>query len=120
MARCDIENIGRRPHIRRLAELRLPLETPAEKAERALAIVRDLLAEHEGMHPDYPPRVYLNRINPDSLNLWMLYWYHPPDFWNFQAFSEQLNLEIMRRLEAEGIRPALPSTATWQSKPFKA
>jgi MscS family membrane protein len=112
MGRCDIENIGRRPHIRRIADLAIPLDTPTEKIELALRIVRELLQNHEGMDAAFPPRAYFNEYNRDSLNLRIIYWYHPPNYWDFMAFSERLNLQIKRQLEAADISFALPTTTT--------
>jgi hypothetical protein len=40
----------------------------------------------------------------------MIYWYHPPDYWAYLAFSGRVNLQIMEQSEAERIpfaRPAL-------------
>ena len=108
LARNDVENVDRRPHIRRTAELRLPLNTPGEKVARAVEIVREALDDHEGMNPDNPPRVFFNEFNAESFNIRAIYWYHPADYWMFLAFSEKLNLEICRAFEAEGIRFSLP------------
>jgi len=113
MARCDVENIGRRPYIRRIADIALPLDTPPDKLEKALEIVRRLVQDHEGMEPDFPPRVYLNEYNRDSLNLRIIYWYHPPNYWDFLAFSEKFNLQLKREFEAAGVRFALPSATTY-------
>ncbi len=66
LARCDIENIGRRPHLRRLADVKLPLETPRQKIREAVEIIRTALKDHEGMDPDRPPRVFFNEFNEDS------------------------------------------------------
>ena len=65
------------------------------------------------MHPDYPPRVYFNEFNDTSLNIVMIYWYHPPNYWDFMEFSERVNLKIMRAFEAEGIEFAFPTTTTY-------
>ncbi len=113
MARSDIENIARRPHIRRIADLRIPLDTPPEKVQRALDIVRTILADHAGMPADFPPRVYLNDFNRDSLNLRMIYWYQPPDYWDFLALSERINLRIMHEFAAAGLKFAPPTTTTF-------
>ena len=113
MASASIENIGRRPSIRRLANITITYDTPPEKVEKAVAIVRGLLENHEGMHPDLPPRVHFNEFNSDSLNIMMIYWYHPPDYWKFVEFNERTNLEIMRAFEAEGIEFAFPTTTTY-------
>jgi MscS family membrane protein len=113
MASVSIENIGRRPSIRRLSNITITYDTPLEKVKRAVAIIRELLDNHEGMHPDFAPRVYFNEFNDTSLNIMMIYWYHPPDYWAFTAFNERVNLEIMREFEKEGIEFAFPTTTTY-------
>jgi MscS family membrane protein len=113
MARINIENIGRRPSIRRLTNIAITYDTPPEKVERALAIIREVLNNHEGMDPEFPPRVYFNEFNDASLNIVMIYWYFPPNYWDFLAFSETVNLQIMRAFETEGIEFAFPTTTTY-------
>ncbi len=112
MASLDIENIGRRKFIRRQTSLRLAYDTPPDKIETALAIIEDVLKDHEGMQPEFPPRVFFDEFNTDSLNLFVSYWYHPPRRWKALAYDQQVNMQIMRRFEAEGIRLAPPSTTT--------
>ncbi len=109
----SVENIGRRPSIRRLANITITYDTPPDKVERALNIIREILTDHEGLHPDFPPRVFFNEFNDASLNLIMLYWYHPPDWAAYMAFSERVNLQIMRAFEAEGIEFAFPTTTNY-------
>lgn len=112
LARSDVENVGRRLHIRRVTSLALPIDLSPEKCEEAVGIVRDLLANHEGFDEAYPPRVYLNEFNRDSLNLRFFIWYHPPDYWDFMAYSERLNLDIKRKFAEAGIPFALPTAKT--------
>jgi len=112
MARIDVENIGRRPHIRRIQDIALPYDTPPEKVQEALQIVRRALENHEGMVPDFPPRVFFTDFRRDCLNLRVIYWFHPPAYWDFLAHSEKLNTRIMQEFAAAGIRFALPSTTT--------
>jgi len=109
LANKNIQNIGRRPYIRRLFNITITYDTPPEKIDRALEIVKGLLENHEGMNEDFPPRVYFNEFNSDSLNLLVIYWYHPPEFWDFLAFGERLNKEIFRRFNEEGIDFAFPT-----------
>ena len=116
LARMDIENVGRRVHVRRVANIHLPLDTPREKVERAADILRSALDGHEGMAPEFPPRVYFNEFNHDSFNIRVIYWYHPPNYWDFLAFSEKLNLKIMRRFEEEGIQFSLPFRMTYTTR----
>ncbi len=109
----SVENIGRRPSIRRLANITITYDTSPDKMERALNIIRELLDNHEGMQPDFPPRVFFNEFNDASLNIIMLYWYHPPDWAAYMAFSERVNLQIMRAFEKEGIEFAFPTTTNY-------
>ena len=108
-----LENIARRPNIRWLANIGLPYDTPAEKVERAVEILRELLADHEGMHPDWPPRVHFNGFNDWSLNVTVVLWYHPPDWWAYQGWLQATCLEIMRRFAAGGIEFAFPSQTVY-------
>lgn len=113
IASQSVENIGRRPSIRRLANITITYDTPPDKVEKALSIIREILTDHEGMNPDFPPRVFFNEFNDASLNIIMLYWYHPPDWASYMAFSERVNLQIMRAFEAEGIEFAFPTTTNY-------
>lgn len=110
MARLDVENIGERTFMRRVANLRLPIDTPPERMDRALAILHEILDDHEGMIPELPPRIYFNEINPDSLNIFVMYWFTPPRRWKFHEFNQRVNREILQRFAAEDIAFALPSS----------
>lgn len=109
LANKTIQNIGKRPHIRRIVNITITYDTPPEKIERAIAIVKELLENHEGMHEDYPPRVYLSDLNADSLNIMAIYWYHPPNYWDYMTFTERFNKEVLRRYNEEGIDFAFPT-----------
>jgi MscS family membrane protein len=104
-----LENIGQRPHIRWLTNIGITYDTPPEKAEKAVQIIREILENHEGMKNDFPPRVYFNGFNDWSLNIMVIAWYHPPNYWDYQAWLQKTCLEIMQRFEAEGIDFAFPT-----------
>jgi len=109
LARMTVQNIGKRPYIRRLFNIGVTYDTPPEKVEKALEIIKDILKDHEGMNPEFPPRVFFNEFNSDSLNILVIYWYHPPEYWDFLKFSEKVNLEILNRFNSEGIDFAFPT-----------
>jgi len=113
MASLDIENIGRRSFIRRQTSITITYATPPDKIEKAVSIIKDILQDHEGMRPELPPRVFFNEFNPDSLNIFVSYWYHPPRRWKALAFDERINLEIVRRFTTEGIEFAFPTSTTY-------
>ena len=122
-ARMEVENIGRRPFIRRDLNVTITYDTPPEKITRAVEILRDILAvpeepddEDGKQHPNeainrsgYPPRVFFNDLNADSLNLLVVYWFHPPEIWQSVEFAHRVNMQIMERFNAEGIDFAFPS-----------
>jgi MscS family membrane protein len=112
MARTQIENIGRRPFIRRLTDIPLPIDMPSAKANRAVEIVGEILKDHEGMDEAFPPRIWLNEFRRDHLELKMIYWYHPPNYWDFTAHADRINRQILDAFEAEGIRMAVPTFTT--------
>jgi MscS family membrane protein len=109
LANKTIQNIGKRPHIRRLLNLSLTYDTSPAKIKEAKEIVLEILKDHEGMHPDFPPYVYFNDFKADYLNLFVIYWYHPPAYWDYMAFSEKVNLQIIERFNAAGIEFAFPT-----------
>ena len=134
----EVENIGCRPCIRRDMNITITYDTPPEKIARAVEILQEILALPEvsaeadsastdGDHephpndainqPDYPPRVYFNELNADSLNLLVVYWFHPPDQWLSVEFAHRVNMQIMERFNAEGIDFAFPSQTSAAARP---
>lgn len=108
-----LENIAKRPFIRWLANIGITYDTPPEKVEKAVQIIRDILENHEGMKEDFPPRVFFNAFNDYSLNITAMAWYHPPTYWDYQAWLQKTCLEIMKRFEAEGIEFAFPTRTVY-------
>lgn len=114
-----LENIGQRPYIRWLTNIGITYDTPPDKVEKAVQMIREILDNHEGMHADFPPRVFFNGFNDWSLNITVLAWYHPPDYWSFQAWLQNVCLEIMRRFESEDIDFAFPSKTVYMANDDK-
>jgi len=130
-AKIDIENIGRRPYIRRLFNVTITYDTPPEKIECAMEILREILAVPATTHaesaessaqrqrephpneainqPGFTPRVYFDELNADSLNIIVFYWYHPAKKWDYLEHATWVNMQIMERFNAEGIDFAFPT-----------
>lgn len=109
LANMTIHNVGRRPFIRRVFDVTITYDTPPDKIKRAIEILKEILNDHEGMDPEFPPRVYFDNMNADSLNLKCFYWFHPPDYWKYMDFTQVVNLEIFSRFNEEGIDFAFPT-----------
>ena len=119
LADSGLENIGERPYIRWLTNIGITYDTPPEKIEKAVQMIREILENHEGMKEDFPPRVFFNGFNDWSLNIMVIAWYHPPDYWDFQAWLQKTCLEIMRRFETEDIDFAFPSRTIYMANDDK-
>jgi len=112
-----VENIGRRPYIRRIINVTITYDTPREKIDQAVRILRNILEEdgiREPIHPtidgdEYPPRVYFNDFNADSLNILVIYWFAPPAYWDYLEHAQRLNLRIFEEFERAGIEFAFPT-----------
>ena len=108
MAEAEIENIGKHNSIRQITNLHIPLDTPRAHVEKAVACIRTVLEDHDGMVPELPARVNFTDFNSDSFNVRVTYWFSPPVLSQFHEFSEKTNLSIMRSFEEHGIQFSLP------------
>lgn len=112
-----VENIARRPSIRRIMNVTITYDTSKEKIEQAVQILRDILEEEDICEPihatingdEFPPRVYFNDLNADSLNLFVIYWYAPPAYWDYMDHCQRLHLRIFEEFDKAGIEFAFPT-----------
>ena len=114
-----LENIGRRPYIKWVTNITITYDTPPDKVESAVNIIRNILENHEGMNSNFPPRVYFNGFNDWSLNIMVIAWYHPANYWDMQAWLQRTCLEILRRFNDEGIDFAFPSQSVYLAQDDK-
>ena len=113
-----VENIGRRPYIRRTSNITITYDSGHTKAEKAVEIMKEVLADVPQLNtdPEKPPRVYFSDFNDWSLNIYISYWVKPADYWLYHQVNEQVNFEIMKRFEAEQIEFAFPSQTLYVKK----
>jgi len=109
----DVVNISKRPYIKRTANITITYDTPIEKVEKAIEIIREMLSKETCWPEDFPPRVYFSDFNDWSLNILVIYWFTPPAYWDFLEFNQKINLELMRAFEKEGIDFAFPSQTVY-------
>ena len=113
-----VENIGKRPFIRRTSNITITYDAGHKKAARAVEIIKNILADvpEINTNTDRPPRVYFSDFNDWSLNIYMTYWVKPPDYWLYNEVNERVNLEMMKRFEAEQIEFAFPTQTLYVQK----
>jgi len=110
LATRSIVNITRRDFIRAQDLVHLEVNTPAEKVREAVAIVRELLANHEGIQPSHPPLVHVTEFSDWSVNIRLMYWYHPASPAKQLEFNQKLIIQISERLQKADIRLAVMGT----------
>jgi len=113
-----VENIGRRPYIRRISNITITYDSGQQGAERAVEVIKEVLSKVPEVNtdPEKPPRVYFSDFNDWSLNIYISYWVKPPDYWLYHEVNERVNMEIMKRFEAEKIEFAFPSQTLYIEK----
>jgi MscS family membrane protein len=107
-----IENVSRRPAIRRNFTLALKLDTPADKIKSAIKIVRDILDAEDICRPIHPtikgkvqaPQVSFSDYKENSLILSVTYWYAPPNNDQYLTHSEKINLRILEEFNRAEIK----------------
>ncbi len=108
-----VENVGRRPYLKWETNLGLGLQTSAGDIKKAVRIVEDTLQNHEGMRAEYPPRIFFNDFSSGRLNISITAWYHPANWWDYQAWIQKTSLEIIRRFNESGIELAFPNQTVY-------
>ncbi len=113
-----VENVGRRQFIRRTSNITITYDSGHTKAKRAVEIIKEILASVPEVNtdPEKLPRVYFSDFNDWSLNIYVSYWVKPADYWLYHQVNERVNLEIMKRFEADKIEFAFPSQTLYVKK----
>ena len=106
MGNATITNIAARPSIKTEMNLGLTYDTPPEKVKRASLIVEEVCRT---LPKTADVWVGFNRFEASALNLNVVHWWAGTDAKAHLAEMQQLNLEIKRRFEAEGIEFAYPT-----------
>ena len=112
-----VENVGRRPYIRRTMTIGITYDTPREKVEQSVQIIRDILEEDDIREPihgwvggdQYPPRVFFGDYGDVSLNITVIYWHMPPAYWDYVDHAQRFNLRLFEEFEKLGIEFAFPT-----------
>ncbi len=109
LAGMGIQNAGKRPYLRRVIKVGIAYGTPSDKMERAVEIIKEIVANHPNQDLLMPPRVYFSEFGVSSLDISVIYWMHKTDYWEYMDFSQKVNLEILKRFATEGIVLAVPT-----------
>jgi MscS family membrane protein len=106
MADAKINNFVYRPSIKNQYTIGITYDTPYEKIQQALAILREILGNHPSTAKYW---AYFKEFGPYSLNILVIHWCKYTDYQKFLEATEEINLEIRRRFEEAGIEFAFPT-----------
>ena len=110
MGNATIINISARPNIKTVMNIGVTYDTPAEKVQRAMTILEEVLKPH----PKTADLIIsFNKFESSSLNILVVHWWNSTDFKEYLLQFQLLNLEIKRRFDAEGINFAFPTQTVY-------
>ena len=122
VANETIENIARRPYMKKVLNLGLTYDTGYKNMLEAVDILHDILDKQLCMHRDLPPRIAFDAFNDFSLNICVTLWWHDrdekgswiaPDYWRFMEWVHKTDMEILKRFDEAGLEFAFPTNTTY-------
>jgi MscS family membrane protein len=81
--------------------------------ERAMEILHEILDNHEGFGEELPPRIYFTEFKDWALNISVILWFQSTDYFHVQQWKNDINLEILRRFNEEGLDFAFPTSTNY-------
>lgn len=106
MGSATITNVTARPNIKTEMNLGLTYDTPTAKVQRASALLEEIYRAHPLTSDVW---ISFNRFDAFALNIYVVHWWNGVEPKAHLAGMQELNLEIKRRFEAEGIEFAFPT-----------
>jgi len=106
VADSAIRNISLRPNIRETFVLSLTYNTPAERIQEAVNLLKEIFAAHPMTHDVI---VFWKTYAAASLDIFVIYWCKTQDYREFTRAMEEINLEIKRRFDAARLEFAFPT-----------
>lgn len=106
MGNATITNVTARPNIKTEMNLSITYDTPTEKVKRATCILEEVYRGHPLTSDVW---ISFNKFNESALNIFVVHWWNGVEAKAHLAGMQELNLEIKRRFDAEGIEFAFPT-----------
>ncbi|MBA4135968.1 MAG: mechanosensitive ion channel protein MscS [Opitutus sp.] len=103
-----ITNLSRFTQRRVEQVIGLTYDTPAAKMDEIVAEIRRIIESKPEIITS-ETHVYFRDYSASSLDIWIVYVFASPDFVQHMKIRQQINLEIMRAVEARGLSFAFPT-----------
>lgn len=113
----SVENVGRRPSIRRDFKIGITYDTSPDLVRKATETVRAVLDEPdiaEKLNPkiggnEFPPRVFFEEFGDSALIIRVIYWYSESGYWDYMEHANRINLRLLEEFEKIGVEFAFPT-----------
>lgn len=106
LLKSRLRNFKRMEERRVVFEIGVVYQTPVEQVEKIPSMIQEIIVKQPNTRFD---RVHFKEFGPSSLNFEIVFWMTQPDYLLFMDTRQAVNLEIMKRFEAEGIEFAYPT-----------
>jgi len=112
VANATIDNWSRMPKRRVYQTIGLTYETSADQVEKAVEVIRDIVADDDGVDKEYIV-VRFREFADSSLNIIVYYFTKTTAFADHLETKERVNLAIMRALDELGLSIAFPTQTVY-------
>ena len=106
----QIDNLQARPTRRTNFTIGVTYDTSSEKLRKAVAILRDVMEQHPGTDTS---RAHFKSYGESALILDAAHWCQYLDYGEYLTCLEEINFEIKKRFESEGIAMAYPTQTVY-------
>lgn len=106
MGNATIVNITRRPSIQTVMNIGLTYDTPVAVVKQATGILEEVFRQHPMTKDVW---ISFNKFEATALNISVTHWSNPMVQKEYLAGLQDMNLEIKRRFDQEGIEFAFPT-----------
>lgn len=110
MANSTIANVTCRPTIKTEINVGVTYDTTSEQLRKALDIANDVYANHRNTQSTV---VSFNKFGDFALNIQIVHWHNPAAWADYVKSIEEMNLELKKRFDSEGIDFAFPTQTVY-------
>ena len=112
VANAVVTNISAIPKRRIDEVIGVTYDTPTEKIEKAVQILKDVLRNNDEVETN-DSLVYIEKLNSSSIDIHMQAYVNYGDVTNFRRIRENVIMEILKQYRQEGIEFAFPSQSIY-------
>jgi MscS family membrane protein len=100
MGNAAISNMTRRSSIKTVLNLGLARSLPAEKVNRAIALLGEIYRGHPMTQEAW---ISFNQFAGGNINVMVVHWWKGTDYQQYLTGMQEMNLAVKERFDQEGI-----------------